>query len=278
MGGRRFDKLALYIRGQLDRVSQPFNLQFDTGSNVSVLKGNTLESLKKRQASQYAFLPDLSDKTKEGFQAVSLKMLPEGPTLNKVWIDNKYGETIEAIPSVSQRAIEVGSWGADVCESRILIMDFAKQQIALLDVLPQQVKEQIDFVNIEIKHSRPHVPIFINGKKYLFLYDSGASLFPIMTVKKHWDVINPVAITDTIKRVSTWGKYSDVYGASIQSEVRLGSTVLKPKVIYYHPDPYKHHGPVFDEAGVIGSIGNSYFFDRVIVIDFKNKQFGLVNE
>lgn len=89
---------------------------------------------------------------------------------------------------------------------------------------------------------------------------------------------NPVAITDTIKRVSTWGKYSDIYGARMQSEVRLGNTVLTPKVIYYHPDPYHYHEPIFDEAGVIGSFGNSYFLDRILVIDFKNKKFGLVRE
>ncbi|QHW01055.1 hypothetical protein [Spirosoma endbachense] len=278
LGGRRFDKLAIFITGQLGNASTPFNLQFDTGSNVSVLKGNTLESLKQQQANQYAFLPDLSDKTKEGFQSVSLKMLPEGPTLTNVWIDNKYGEAIDSTSLTTKEALPIGSWGADICENRILILDFAKQQIALLDALPEKTQRQIDFVPIEIKNHRPHVPVTINGKQYYLLYDSGASLFPIMTVKKYWDVINPVAVTDTIKRVSTWGKYSDVYGAPMRSEVRLGHTTLTPKVIYYHPDPYKHHEPIFDKAGVIGSVGNSYFLDRIVVIDFKTKHFGLVKE
>ena len=278
LGGRRFDKLAIFITGRLGNLPTPFKLQFDTGSNLSVLKGNTLESLKKQQANQYAFLPDLSDKSKEGFQSVSLKMLPEGPGLTKIWIDNAYGEAINSDSVTTKEAISIGSWGADICENRILIMDFAKQQIALLDALPEKAKRQIEFVPIEIKNNRPHVPVTIDGKQYYLLYDSGASLFPIMTVKKYWDVINPGAVTDTIKHVSTWGKYSDVYGAPMRSEVRLGHTTLTPKMIYYHPDPYKHHEPIFDEAGVIGSFGNSYFLDRIVVIDFKNKQFGLVNE
>lgn len=278
LGGRRFDNLAMFINGRLGNVSTPFKLQFDTGSDVSVLNGNTLESLKQQHTDQYGFLPDLSDKNKKGFQSVSLKMLPEGPTLHKVWINNLSGEAINAASLTPNEELSIGSWGADICENRILIMDFAKKQIAILDVLPQKTLRQIDFVPIEIKHHRAHVPVVINGKQYYLLYDSGASLFPIMTVKKHWDVINPVAVTDTVKRVSTWGKYSDVYGALMQSEIRLGQTVLTPKVIYYHPDPYKHHEPLFDEAGVIGSFGNSYFLDRIVVIDFKNKQFGLVKK
>lgn len=278
LSGRRFDKLAIFITGQVANGVTPFNLQFDTGSNLSVLQGNTLESLKTLQPDQYASLPDLSDKTKEGYQSVQLKMLPEGPTLTKVWINNKYGDAVDAASLSAKEPLHIGSWGADICQNRILIMDFAKQQIALLDALPENTQRLIDFVPIEIKNNRPHVPVTINGKQYSLLYDSGASLFPIMTVKKHWDVINPVAITDTIKHVSTWGKYSDVYGAPMRSEVRLGHTTLTPKVIYYHPDPYKHHEPIFDEAGVIGSFGNSYFLDRIVVIDFKTKQFGLVKE
>ncbi len=169
--------------------------------------------------------------------------------LTKVWIDNKYGDVVDSASLSTKEPLPIGFWGADICDNRILIMDFAKQQIALLDALPDKTQSQIEFVPIEIKNHRPHVPVMINGKQYYLLYDSGASFFPIMTVKKYWDIINPVAVTDTIKRVSTWGKYSDVYGALMQSEVRLGHTTLKPQIIYYHPDPFKHHEPLFDEAG-----------------------------
>ena len=205
-------------------------------------------------------------------------MYPNGPTLKKVWVNNNYGDPVDSSDYNKKQPIRIGSWGADVCQNKVLVIDFQKQKMSFLNELPQDAYKMVDFVDIEIKNNRPHIPVTINGKKYYLLYDSGASLFPIMTVKKYWDIINPVAITDTIKRVSTWGKYSDVYGAKMQSEIRLGNTLLKPQIIYYHPDPYKYHEPIFNEAGVIGSFGNSYFFDRVVVIDFKNKKFGLVKE
>ena len=278
LGERHFDKLSIGITGFLGNSRQPFDLQFDTGANISILYGKSLQSLKTNLPEKYNFLPDLSDESKEAFQSFELKMGSRGPTLTKLWVNNGYGQTFSKKEILEGDTLHIGTWGGDLYADKVLVMDFPKQRIALLNTLSEELYKQVEFVPILVKNNRPHIPVVINDSTYYLMYDSGASLFPLITVKKHWDVINPVAITDTLKNVSTFGKYSDVYGAPMQSDIHMGNRILKPQTIYYHPDPYHHHEPLFDRAGVIGTFGNAYFFDDIIVIDFKNKTFGLVKE
>ena len=278
LGKRFFDRLAINIDSKINQVLYPLELQFDTGAPNSILYGNTLSSLIKLQPSLAAQWPELKrDSLKEWIPInIDLAMTPTGSRVSKAYVLNQYGDTISPDEWKKGKPVHIGSWGLDARLGKTVLLDFKNQRIAFLD---QPVNEQlISFVQFKFEKNRIKVPLTINGKEYYFLYDSGASLFPIMTVKKGWDLINPVATSDTIKRVSTWGKYYDVYGALLAAKVYIGDTPLAPKTIYYHPDPDKYHGPVFDEAGVIGSIGNSYFFDQILVIDFKNNRFGVVKK
>ena len=278
LGKRFFDRLAINIDGKINQVLYPLELQFDTGAANSILYGNTLHSLIKLQPSLAAQWPELKkDSLKQWIPInVDLAMMPTGPRLRKAYVLNQYGDTIASDELTKGKPVHIGSWGLDACVGKTVLVDFKHQRIAFLD---QPVNDRfVSFVPFRLEKNRIKVPLTINGKEYYFLYDSGASLFPIMTVKKGWDLINPVATSDTIKGVSTWGKYYDVYGAPLGAKAYLGNSPLTAKTIYYHPDPDKYHEPVFDEAGVVGSIGNSYFFDQILVIDFKNNRFGVVKK
>ncbi|MCE7044673.1 hypothetical protein [Dyadobacter sp. CY312] len=278
LGGRFYDRLSINIDGKINNVPYPLELQFDTGASSSILYGNTLKSLVKVQPSLAAQWPELkSDTVNQWTQInVELSMPLTGSRVSKAYVMNRYGQTVSAEEFKEGKPIHIGSWGLDACLGKIVLLDFRNQRIAFLD---QSVNEKlVSFVLFKLEKNRIKVPLTINGKEFYFLYDSGASLFPIMTVKKGWDSINPVATSDTIKGVSTWGKYYDVYGAPLAAKAYLGDTPLSSKTIYYHPDPDKYHEPIFDEAGVVGSIGNSYFFDQILVIDFRTNRFGVVKK
>lgn len=278
LGTRYFDRLSINIDAKINKLPYLFELQFDTGASNCILYGNPLNSLIQENPGLAAEWPALKkDSARQWSQIdVQLAMVPTGSRVNKAYVLNRFGDSVSSCEFKAGKPIHIGSWGLDACLGKVVLIDFRNQRIAFLD---QPVNERlISFVPFKLEKNRIKVPITINGKEHYFLYDSGASLFPIMTVKKGWDLINPVTVNDTIKGVSTWGKKYDVYGAPLAAKAYLGTTQLERKIIYYHPDPEKYHEKIFDESGVIGSIGNSYFFDRILVIDFKSNRFGVVKK
>ncbi|MDQ3392982.1 MAG: hypothetical protein M3512_02520 [Bacteroidota bacterium] len=116
-----------------------------------------------------------------------------------------------------------------------MIINYPNQQLAILDTLPQFISENTSFVNCRVENGRIKVPFTINDTIQYLMYDTGASLFPIMTDDDHWKkMVSLTGNRDTIT-TSSWGEYYDVYGLEISVPLSLGDKELQSAKIYLNP-------------------------------------------
>ena len=114
--------------------------------------------------------------------------------------------------------------------------------------------------------------ITINGKDEDVMFDTGSSLFALITTKENANQISTKPIVDSLK-ISSWGEYYMVYGQTIQSTVKFGKKSLDKKNVYF--DTQKGNYNLYKEEEIWGITGNAYFLNNIIIIDYKNKRFGV---
>ena len=100
------------------------------------------------------------------------------------------------------------------------------------------------------------------------MFDTGSSLFPIITDANKINLFSSSPDVDVIQ-TSSWGQIHNVTGKMIDDPFILAGQSYS-KVIAYASTVNLGAGDSYD-----GITGNALFWDKTIVIDFKNKKFGI---
>ncbi len=278
ISGKHFDKLAILVHTKVNDLNADFTLQFDLGSNSTSIYGNTISSYYREDEIKSMIIETTKSTTDAGKIVYDTKGLTYH--LGKFSIDNlafieKYGEAIAKDSLFTKTSKHIGTLGANVFKNKTLIIDYPNQRMCVLDSLDNYWESRVTFVQAQTKRGRLHIPLTIGDKVYWFLFDTGASLFPINTNKELWSkIVDQTSRTDTLIG-NSWGEKVSFYGRPIKENVYLGKKLLKNSIAWYNEN--KRLQEFNKTENIDGLTGNAYFSDDIIVLDFKNIRFGIVN-
>lgn len=280
INGRWFDKLALKVPVKLQGIKKEFLAQLDLGAPHSIIYENTTRSFISKNKSSFINL-DTIDKgySINGKKLVFLKNIDinvgnHSVESKELGLLTNYGINYSIEELESTNNLSIGSIGVNAFENKVLIIDFPKQQFTVKDSLNSNFEKQVDWVNLKIENGRIKMPLIVNNKEEWFMFDTGASWFPIMTnmsLWKEWRDKN--SKVDTMK-TSSWGEEYNVLGSQMRTPFKLGNTELLGMI---YENPKQWNTDMLKKEGVLGIIGNAFFFKNTIVIDFKNERFGIIN-
>ncbi len=276
ISGKYFDKLAITIPVTLDNLPNKMNMQFDLGAYETMIYGNSI----KHYLTKYSELNNKLDttlkfrvqsQTNYKFRGVALKLGSVSFGSRNIGQFKNFGDVIPADSINTQTEKSIGTIGPDLFENRILIIDYPNKRLSVTSELPKQFSKAY-FRQFKIKDGRIKIPITINGKDEDLMFDTGSSLFSLITTTERANEISTKPIIDSLK-ISSWGEYYMVYGQPIKSKIMFGQKQLNQSVVYF--DKRKENENSYKNEDIWGVTGNAYFLDNIVIIDYKNKRFGV---
>jgi hypothetical protein len=273
LGDKYFDKTAMFVPVSFTGIPHKFIAQFDLGSNASIIYGNPIRSY----LSRYPDFAKQLDTTNAGFRIgefknIELSLDNYKTKLAIVPYYKDFGEDIHPDSINSTTKKHIGTIGVDILQDKILIIDYPNKRIAILDSINSDIKGEFDFISCQIKNGRIKLPLTINGSTQWYMFDTGSSIFAIITDENNWKSMCDLSQTDTI-RISSWGEYYNVYGAKTNTNIYLDK--IKLPETYAYMTPLEGYLGLFKQEGISGLTGNAYFVNNIIAIDFKNIRFGI---
>ncbi len=271
LSGRFFERTCMFIPCKVEGISNVCTFQFDLGANYT-------GAYEKALSSFYEQNPALENKVKytlngrlqfwwswKNFENFSMRFGDYTATNKMAYVYKNHGYKVKKInPSDT---IHLGTVGADLFKDKVVIIDYPNKQFAICENIPKDYQNNL--IDIEItKKGKIILPMIIHGKNYRIMFDNGSSIFPIITEAKNIANYTTSADIDTIK-VSSWGKMHDVTGKIIKDTFELAGQKFSDVKAYTN-----HSGLGYDKS-TDGITGNALFWDRTVVIDFKNKKFGV---
>jgi hypothetical protein len=175
----------------------------------------------------------------------------------------------------------IGTIGVSFFEGRVLLMDFAAQQVAILDKdepLPDMIAQGLDFVSVEYRHGyrngKVFVPVSLNGAEFRNLFfDTGAAVTGIATVRDIWSELTgrqPLDPANERAGGESWGKQKTAIGAPLKGEMCVGKACFAHPMVYFDPSG-PDRGP--ELPGVIGIAPFDYHYS--LVLDLAHQRLGL---
>jgi hypothetical protein len=274
VSGKFFDKIAITIPVTIDNLPYKFNMQLDLGAVVTVIYGNSIKLyLEKVPELKNKIDPTLKfhiqGKQNNMFKGVDLKLGNISFGKRNIGYFKDYGDNIIEINTDSEK--NIGTIAPDIFQDRILLIDYPNKRICVMDNLPKEYSNA-SFQPFKIKDGRIKIPLNINGKQEDLLFDTGSSLFALTTTEKNADKISNTTIVDSLK-IPSWGEYTTVYGKKVNSEISFGNKKLENSIVYF--DKVNKYDKFFEKENIWGITGNAYFLNNVVIIDYKNKRFGV---
>ncbi len=272
VGDRSFPKAAIFIPVKIAKLETlPTVVQFDLGSDATILYENPFKLLgPEKDFFKEHWNRNVDSTYKFGRlknYSFQLGHLPVHDPLLRV----NYGTLLTRDSFYTDQ--KVGTMGSDFFKNKYLVIDYPAHRIAVADTLTDEVLEKFSFVQARIQNNRLEIPMEINGITYWFLFDTGASIFPLQTHRSLWDSLRLPSPIDSFQ-VPSWGKMVNVYGAPMKYSIRMGNLELPRDKVYYVDAPETTE--YFKSIGLSGLTGNAYFLSNIVLIDYKNKRFGVL--
>jgi hypothetical protein len=276
LAGRRFDKVAITVPVTLDNLPHKFKMQLDLGAKTTHVYGNSIAPYLAKYPALNAKLDTTHTFYMQGQKnpklvGVKLKLGPIDFGLRDLGSFRNFGDKLTAKTLTDKTEVHVGTIAPDLFQNRVLIIDYPHQRLCVVDKVPAAYAKA-SFQPFKLKDGRIKIPLRINGQPEDLLFDTGSSLFALLTTRQRAATLAPGAVQDSIK-TSSWGEYYYVYGRRPTSTIYFGTKQLPEALVF--ADNIHKFDKLYEEEGVWGITGNAYFLHNTVIIDYQNHVFGV---
>lgn len=259
INGKLIDKIAMSVPFTIE--NKTYRFQFDLGANITMIYDKCFEKTEFIKSKKIDYSSEAAGNTI--FTIDNQKF-----NVGKLKIQNY---KLYGLLNFDQGEV-CGVVGADLFQNKYLIIDFPSNKAFVSEKLKNKIAKKIDFIDMKIINNKPVIPITIDNKVYHFQYDNGASIFPIVTYKKNFQKL--IDHSKIIENFNIKNFNNPLIVKAIETDMKIGmgkSTFTTEEFWFTDEDTFS-----FEEQGIDGIIGNVFFLDKTIVIDFKNKKFGII--
>ena len=276
MGNRNFERSGMNVPVKIAGLPYNFTFQFDLGDLHTEIYENSLNAV-------YAANPSLEKKVgrlrslfqfwnkNKSYKDISIEMGEYVFKSKDCFVRRNYGENFPKDSILRNQALHIGSIGIDLFKNKVLIINYPLQQFCITDTVPGNYR--VSMVPIELNNAGMILlPMKLRGKTYDCLFDNGSSIFQLIGSSTRIDEYSTAKDNDTLP-VSSWGTIHNMTGRKMTDTVEIAGQK------FYDVEIYADHRKEFQDPAITDKpylvTGNALFWNKTIIIDFRNKRFGI---
>lgn len=262
---------AILIPVTLDGCSRRFFMQFDLGSPYSMFYRNKLQAI-------HAKYPRVADNDPIDGKLTDFSFkVDKSAVLVKEIALKQFDST--SIDWENSKAVEIiGTLGADLIDGRVFAIDYPNRALNIFDGIPEQLASKIVLSDFTYVQRRILLPSQIRGQETLLYFDTGSSMYPLLTDQKtaKFLAVDSLAVTRT--QVSSWGKNLTANTLPTNDSILIGSKKLPIGTVTFIEGTQQTQVDQMRKMGIGGMTGNALFLKSLLLVDTKSKKFGLINK
>ncbi len=270
-----FDKLAIVVPVKIDNLPYNFGMQLDLGAvetmfyekNISEIL-STHPDLKQKIDTTSTFW--INNSKNPMMKNINLNLGNMDLGLRNIGLYKNFGTTTK-IDATTEKPILIGTIAPDIFKNKILIIDYPNNRLSIQDSIPNTL-QKASFSNFEQQNGRIFIHFQIDGHDERLMFDTGSSMFSLITTPIRARKIANRKITDKFT-VNSWGKPLVIYEKTIDKEITFGSNRINSSKVYYSKN--FNFKLLYFMLKIWGITGNANFLHNVIIIDYKNQKFGV---
>ncbi len=261
---------AILIPVIVKNCPRTFYMQFDTGSPYSLLYNNKIASIQSKYPKSmpldvvYGKIKGFAFKVGKTRIATKQMAVSQFDSTPVDW-ENTGGIEI------------IGTIGSDLIDKRTLIIDYPSNRIIISKKISEKILKNTQLEDFVYSNGSIVLPAKLRGVKTRLYFDTGSSMFGLLTNKK---TCEELAIPDAklIKyEVKSWDRVFIAHSLASNVDIKFANTVIPLKSSSYIDGVSDSQGEYMSKMGIDGMTGNKLFLNYILVLDTKNQKFGFMS-
>jgi hypothetical protein len=175
----------------------------------------------------------------------------------------------------NKNPVIIGTLGEDLIDGKTLVIDYTNREIDILSGIPENIGQKTKLSSFMLIKGSILLPAILNNKQTILFFDTGSSAFELLASKATSDQL---AISNTATEsypVKSWGRTLTANTRLTGDSLTMASQKLPIKKVTYIEGASDSQVLQMLKLGIGGMIGNKLFLNRILIIDTKNKKFGI---
>ncbi|MCR8561616.1 hypothetical protein KXD93_28435 [Mucilaginibacter sp. BJC16-A38] len=261
---------ALLIPVHLPGCPKQFYMQFDMGAPHTLFYKNGLKAIKAKYfnsvpaidtSSKIHGLTFLLANQKVSTQEISVKDFGDS---NISW-DNK-------------NTVVIGTLGVDLIANKTVIINYPERQLEVCDSIPPGINAKVKLSSFMFIQGSILLPALVRGKQSLLYFDTGSSAFELLTSKETCAALAAPNAIPVSYPVKSWGRMLTANTVATADSLVIASCKLPVKFATYIEGASDTQIQQMMKMGIGGMTGNKLFLNSILVLDTRNKKFGVVSK
>jgi len=261
---------AILIPVKLKNCPKQFFMQFDLGSPYSLFYKNKLVAIQAKYPKAVQLTASDEELTNISFK------LDKIPLLAKKIVAKQFDSS--TINWADKNSIEViGTIGADLIDGKVAIIDYPQKQLTILQTIPAELESELSLTDFIYVQRRILLPAKLKGKQTILYFDTGSSMYELLTDKK---TVQSLAVTDSQviqSKVKSWDKYLTANTIATNDSIEINGSKMPIRKATFIDGISNSQVEQMMKMGIGGMTGNKLFLGYKLVLDTKNKKFGIIS-
>ncbi|MFT3824068.1 MAG: hypothetical protein QM731_09110 [Chitinophagaceae bacterium] len=253
---------AILLPVSLPGCKDRFYMQFDLGSPYSFFYSRPLEAIRRAYPKTAI---DTGAKTYNGiFSLGKMKIIATGMPVQL------FGDSV-LDHSKDHRTI-IGTIGSDIINNKVVMINYPEQALVLADT----VAPALASVNFMYMQGRVLLPATIKNKQTLLYFDTGSSAFELLIDRATWQQLAAANATPVRYPVQSWNNTMYANTIATNDSISIAASQLPLHQVSYMEGASTAQINQMMKMGIGGMTGNKLFIRHTLVLDTRNKKFGII--
>ena len=260
--------VAMLLPVKLKNCPKLFYMQFDLGSAYSLFYGNKLAAIRTRYPNA---LPQVDSSGKLKNFAFSMGKMPVAA--KEVVVKQFDQSTIEW--KNKTRPEIIGTIGSDIIDAKVFVIDYPGRQLVIGEEIPAELHSKLSLADFFYARRSIILPAKLLGKKTMLYFDTGSSMYPLLTDKKTAEALALPNATLLQSKVRSWDTFRIANSLATSVSLEIAHVQVPVRFSTYIEGVSDSQVTQMMKMGIDGMTGNALFLDYILVIDTLKKKFGL---
>lgn len=269
IGGQWEPHAALLIPVRLAHCPRRFYMQFDLGSPYSLLYRNMLTAIQRKYPQ--ALPPGEPGKNLNNisFEAGGTRVIA-----GEIAVEQFDSTAIDW--SNEDGADIIGTIGTDLIDGKVAVIDYPGCQLSISPVMPAALLPHLSLTDFMYVRRSILLPVKLQGDTKMIFFDTGSSMYELLTDESTCRQLAVRNAEHLRRRVKSWNKYITANSFASDETIEIAGKKIPLRYATYMEGVSDAQVKQMARMGIAGMTGNKLFLNYKLVLDTRNKKFGLV--
>lgn len=257
---------ALLLPVKFPFCPEQFYMQFDLGSPYSLFYRSEIEKIRSKYPTA---IPPVDADTV--IRNCTFKVGGMPVTAGEITV-----KQINSLQKNGKAAKIIGTIGADFIDGRVIMIDYPGRSIYNGIATPPHVRLPQSLTDFYYAGRSVLLPAVIEGKRTMLYFDTGSSSFELITDKKTAESLAAANAVPAQYPVTSWNRILTANVIAATGSVVIASQTIKLNKVTYMEGASSTQIDQMMKMGIGGMTGNKLFINHKLLLDTKNKKFGVI--